>query len=131
MQIRTNTTPPEMSLRLTPVAVRAIAKAVGDNTSLLCLDVSRSSLKDDVGVELAKSLKRNTALCRLDLEYNELGPATAAGVGGAFYASLCDVTRCATIRDAIQTRCATVRDAMPSYAILCHATMLLFSRASR
>ena len=83
-QIRTNSTPPEMSLRLNPVAVRAIAKAVGDNTSLLCLDVSRSSLKDDAGTELAKALKRNTSLCRLDLEYNELGPATAAGLGGAW-----------------------------------------------
>ncbi len=87
-QIRTNTSPAELSLRMAPVAVRAIAKAMGDNSTVLSLDVSRSGLKDDVGSEFALSLKRNSTLCRLDLEYNQLGPASAASLGGDLLLSL-------------------------------------------
>jgi hypothetical protein len=72
-----------MSFRVEPVAIRAIAKALSDNTSLHTLDVTRAGLKDDVGVELAKSLETNAALTRLDAEDNKLGPSSLAAIGGS------------------------------------------------
>lgn len=75
-------TPSEMSFRVEPVAIRAIAKALGDNTSLHTLDVTRAGLKDDVGIELAKSLETNATLTRLDADDNRLGPSSLAAIGG-------------------------------------------------
>ena len=82
LQLATNATPPEMSFRCDPIAVRAIVKAVADNSSLLTLDVTRANLRDDVGVEIARSLETNSSLTRLDMDENRFGPSTLAALGG-------------------------------------------------
>ncbi len=43
--------------------------------------MSRKKLKDTEGIEIAKSLKNNFVLERLELEGNEFGPRTIYGLG--------------------------------------------------
>uniref|UniRef100_A0A7S1GBD9 Uncharacterized protein n=1 Tax=Bicosoecida sp. CB-2014 TaxID=1486930 RepID=A0A7S1GBD9_9STRA len=81
--VKDNATPADTVLRVSPVATRAFAKALRDNTSLVTLDLCRCELKDDVGIELAKVLMTNASLRKVELGDNLLGPPTAAAMGEA------------------------------------------------
>lgn len=81
--VKDNATPTDTVLRVSPVATRAFVKALRDNTSLITLDLCRCSLKDDVGVELAKVLMTNGTLRKVELADNEFGPPTASALGEA------------------------------------------------
>lgn len=76
--IKRSATPPELCPRMAPIAARALVKCLGDNTSLVSLDLSNMSLGDDVGTELARALRSNRTLRRLELDHNKFGPVTAA-----------------------------------------------------
>lgn len=78
MQIRQNATAPSARLEVTGVTARCVAKALWDNTSLTALDVSGCNLDDTSGTYLARMLKHNSTLVKLEMGSNKLGPRTCA-----------------------------------------------------
>lgn len=54
LQVEENATPPDAIIRAHPIAQRAFVKSLEMNHSLTTLDLCRSNLGDDVGIELAK-----------------------------------------------------------------------------
>ena len=81
--VKANTTPSEVTLRVAPVATRAYVKALDDNRSIQTLDLCRSELADDVGIELGKAMARNGSIKKLDLDFNHFGALTAEALGKA------------------------------------------------
>lgn len=68
---------------ITSIGARALAKALWDNTSILCIDLSSNDLNDHSGSYLARILKRNNTISKLELDNNNLGPSTCAAFGEA------------------------------------------------
>jgi hypothetical protein len=72
--IKRNSTPTTARIHTNSITARALAKAMWTNTSLTSLDLTRCGLDDFAGAYIAKLLKRNKALIKLELDANELGP---------------------------------------------------------
>merc|ERR1712100_247018 len=70
-------------LELGPFRCMMVAKNLAFNNSLLAVDISRCGVEDNEGVSLAKMVKKNGCLRKLDLEGNLLGPHSAAEFGKA------------------------------------------------
>jgi hypothetical protein len=68
---------------ISSIGARALAKALWDNTSILCIDLSSNDLSDHSGSYLARILKRNTTISKLELDNNNLGPQTCAAFAEA------------------------------------------------
>lgn len=68
----------EASVRIdiTSIGARALAKALWENTSITCIDLSSNDLNDHSGSYLARILKTNKTLAKLELDNNRLGPNT-------------------------------------------------------
>lgn len=68
----------ESSLRvdINSLGCRSLAKALWDNETITCLDLSNNNLNDHAGTYLARILKRNKTIAKLELDNNQLGPAT-------------------------------------------------------
>jgi hypothetical protein len=81
--IQTNSTPSHATLVCDSVLVRLICKTMisSNCTSLQFLELSRCGLNDDAGVHLARMIGSNTSIVSLNLELNNLGPATASAFG--------------------------------------------------
>jgi Ran GTPase-activating protein (RanGAP) involved in mRNA processing and transport len=62
------------------VTARCVAKALWDNTSLTALDVSGCHLDDTSGTYLARMLKHNSSLVKLEMGSNKFGPRTCAAL---------------------------------------------------
>lgn len=60
-----------------------VAKICAYNSTLTCLHLSRKTIEDTAGVELARILFTNKTLRKLELEFNKLGPLTAKEFGRA------------------------------------------------
>ena len=60
-----------------------LAKIAAYNSTLTCLHLSRKTIEDTAGVELARILFTNKTLRKLELEFNKLGPLTAKEFGKA------------------------------------------------
>jgi hypothetical protein len=60
-----------------------VARNLAANNSLLAIDMARCGVEDAEGVSLAKMLRKNTTLRKLDLEGNLLGPQSASEFGRA------------------------------------------------
>jgi hypothetical protein len=58
------------------IGCRSLAKALWENTSITCLDLSSNDLNDHAGTYLARILKRNNTIAKLELDNNQLGPNT-------------------------------------------------------
>jgi len=58
------------------VGCRSLAKALWENTTITCLDLSGNDLNDHSGTYLARILKRNNTIAKLELDNNQLGPNT-------------------------------------------------------
>jgi hypothetical protein len=68
---------------ISSIGARALAKALWDNTSILCIDLSSNDLSDHSGSYLARILKRNNTISKLELDNNNLGPQTCAAFSEA------------------------------------------------
>lgn len=85
-KLENDCTPKEYStsgLELGAVRTRILASQVAYNHTLTNLHLSRSNIKDEEGVELAKILYNNKTLRKLELEGNNLGPKSAKEFGKA------------------------------------------------
>lgn len=71
-------------LDLGPARCRIIAQHIAYNTTLLSVHLARKKIADIDGVSLAKMLKTNNILRKLDLEGNLLGPKSLAEFGETF-----------------------------------------------
>lgn len=80
VQIRQNATAPSARLEVSSVTARCVAKALWDNTSLTALDVSGCHLDDTSGTYLARMLKHNSSLVKLEMGSNKFGPRTCAAL---------------------------------------------------
>lgn len=80
LQIRQNATAPSARLEVSSVTARCVAKALWDNTSLTALDVSGCHLDDTSGTYLARMLKHNSSLVKLEMGSNKFGPRTCAAL---------------------------------------------------
>ena len=58
---------------LTDVSARSLSKLLWSDSNLVSLDVSNMSLSDDSGAFLARALRKNTCLKKLDLGGNQFG----------------------------------------------------------
>lgn len=79
-------TPKEYSvsgLNLGPARCRILSQHVAFNETLSILHLSRKSIEDAEGVELARMLVQNTSLRKLELEGNKLGPKSIEAFGKA------------------------------------------------
>lgn len=77
-------TPREYStagLELGNARIGILTKTMAFNNSLTQLCLSRKNIEDSSGVEIARILYTNTALRKLELEFNRLGPLTAREFG--------------------------------------------------
>lgn len=82
MQVDEGVSPPHLTLRANPVAIRGFVKAIPASTSLTSLDLCRCKLEDDVAVALAGTLSgRNTTLLTVDLTDNFLTSVAAKAFG--------------------------------------------------
>jgi hypothetical protein len=54
------------------MGAKALAKAIGDNSKLISLDLSHNSFTNDTVESITSSLARNTTLCELNLRGNQL-----------------------------------------------------------
>ncbi|KAJ0408327.1 hypothetical protein ATCC90586_000068 [Pythium insidiosum] len=76
--------PTHAALRVTSIGARALCKALAFNHSLTSLTLSRNGLDDGAAKHVAALLRRPTsALRRLDLEGNALGPLAARELADA------------------------------------------------
>ena len=82
-QIRINNTWPTARIRSNSITARAVAKALWDNTSLTCLDLSRNKLSDFAGSQIGRALRRNCTLLKLEVNDNFLGPRSCRSFGEA------------------------------------------------
>lgn len=85
-KLQLNITPKEFTLagiNLGGPRTRILASNISKNTSLMILHMSRKSILDPEGVEIAKVLKENKTLRKIELEGNNLGPASAREFGNA------------------------------------------------
>lgn len=63
------------------IRTRILANNIVHNTSLKSLSMTRKSIEDEVGVDLARILMINKNLRKIELEGNKLGPKTAREFG--------------------------------------------------
>jgi hypothetical protein len=70
-----------LRLDLNSVAARVLAKAMWANNSITCMDLSSSGLSDHAGSYLARILKRNSTLKKIELDNNHLGVKTCVAFG--------------------------------------------------
>lgn len=63
--------------------IRSLGRFLWSNTSLSTLDLSNIGLEDKEGVFLARALKNNGTLLRLNLSMNKLGPMLCSEMGPA------------------------------------------------
>lgn len=85
-QMQMNKTPLEVTiqgLELGPFRCSMVARNLAVNNSLLAIDMARCGIEDNEGQIIAKMLRKNTCLRKLDLEGNLLGPHSAAEFGKA------------------------------------------------
>jgi Ran GTPase-activating protein (RanGAP) involved in mRNA processing and transport len=64
-------------IKLISVQIRALVSTVGKNQTLKCLSLNRKGITDVDGADMIRSLMRNDVLEKIELEGNNLGPATA------------------------------------------------------
>lgn len=69
------------------MTARCVAKALWDNHSVTSLDVSGCGLDDMSGTYLGRMLKHNTALVKLEMGSNKIGPRTCAALADALTVS--------------------------------------------
>lgn len=62
---------------ISSIGARALAKALWENTTITCIDLSSNDLSDHSGSYLARILKKNNTLAKLELDNNNLGPSSA------------------------------------------------------
>ena len=74
--IKANKLDPSLRVQTNSIGCRTIAKALWDNTTITCLDLSSNDLNDHSGTYLARILKRNNTIAKLELDNNQLGPNT-------------------------------------------------------
>lgn len=74
--IKANKMDPSIRVDLNSVGCRSLAKALWDNTTVTCLDLSSNDLNDHAGSYLARILKRNNTIAKLELDNNLFGPNT-------------------------------------------------------
>lgn len=85
-KLSVNETPRDFSfagLELGGPRTRILCSHIAYNKTLTCLHLSRKSISDPDGVNLAKMLYNNITLRKLLLEGNQLGPKTAKELGNA------------------------------------------------
>ena len=70
-------------LKLGPIRCGLVSSNVEFNTSLMSLHLARKQIKDEDGVKIAKMLRGNKTLRKLELEGNLLGPNSAKELGEA------------------------------------------------
>jgi hypothetical protein len=70
-------------VKLGPIRCGLLASNVENNTSLMSLHLARKQIRDPDGVNIAKMLRYNKTLRKLELEGNLLGPNTAKEMGEA------------------------------------------------
>ena len=72
--------PAVLTLRVSPLGARALAKALQQHvhvtTGIRSIDFSGCDFGDDVGLELGRALEGGAQFVRLELDYNRLGPAS-------------------------------------------------------
>merc|ERR1719313_655279 len=74
VNLRQDNTESSARIDVNSIAARALAKAMWNNESLTSLDLCRNHLSDFAGSCVARMLRRNDALKKLELDENELGP---------------------------------------------------------
>lgn len=79
--VRENMVQVNIRLDLNSVTARVLAKAMWANNTITCLDLSSNELNDHAGSYLARILKRNFTLKKLELCNNSFGSRTCAAFG--------------------------------------------------
>jgi hypothetical protein len=65
-----------LRLDVNNISARSLAKSMWSNNVITALDLCSNGLDDHAGSYIARMLKRNSTLKKLELDYNELGPKT-------------------------------------------------------
>lgn len=79
--IKDNMTTPALRIEVNSVSARSLAKAMWVNDSITCLDLSSLDLNDHAGCYLARILKHNHTLKKIELDNNKLGSKTCQAFG--------------------------------------------------
>ena len=74
--VKANRLEPSIRVDINSVGCRSLAKALWENTTITCLDLSSNDLNDHSGSYLARILKKNNTIAKLELDNNQLGPST-------------------------------------------------------
>lgn len=65
------------------ISARSLAKAMWANNTIACLDLSSNKLNDHSGAYLARILKKNRTLKKVELDNNNLGPISCGAFGNS------------------------------------------------
>lgn len=79
--VRENMVQSAIRLDLDSISARVLAKAMWANNTVTCLDLSSNHLNDHAGSYLARIIKRNFSLKKLELDNNNFGVRTCAAFG--------------------------------------------------
>jgi hypothetical protein len=66
-----------LRLDINSISARALAKAMWANHTIICLDLSSNNLNDNAGMYIARILKRNNIIKKMELDNNLFGIFTA------------------------------------------------------
>jgi hypothetical protein len=72
--IKENMADKSLRIDVNSVSARSLSKAMWVNNTITCLDLSANELNDHAGTYLARILKRNSHLKKIELDNNNLGP---------------------------------------------------------
>lgn len=75
--VRDNLAITTLKLNVSSISARALAKAMWINNTIICLDLSSCGLNDNAGCYIARILKKNNTLQKMELDNNYFGPSTA------------------------------------------------------
>jgi len=81
--VRQSSTSPQMRIPMDSISARSFAKNIYDNTSLIALDVSNLLLDDLAGSFLARMLRNNNVLEKLEMQGNCFGPITCLSLANS------------------------------------------------
>jgi hypothetical protein len=81
--VKHNKLEPSIRVEINSIGARALAKALWENTTITCMDLSSNDLNDHSGSYLARILKKNNTLAKLELDNNLLGPSTCSAFAEA------------------------------------------------
>lgn len=81
--MKQNSTHESARIEVNSVTARVIAKAMRNNASLLCLDLSRNNLDNLAGWCIGRMLRKNSTLIKLELDSNNLGSRACGAIGEA------------------------------------------------